>query len=297
MAQASPPLGHVDHPAPATAGVGLKPEHYQDVLAGRWRTLWFEIHPENYMGAGGPPHRYLEAIRRDHLLSMHGVGLSLGSADGVRKAQLARLKTLVDRYQPRLFSEHLSWSGIGDHLVPDLLPVPLHGESLERFADNIDRVQSALKRTILIENPSVYLAPRGSDIPEPEFIASLCRRTGCGWLLDINNVFVSATNLGFDPQDYLSAVDPRLVGEIHLAGHARERHPDVDLLIDDHGSSVPEAVWRLFENYLAKARPTPTLIEWDTRLPDFATLAGEAAKADAVLRQLQAAALDHDRAA
>lgn len=297
MARALPPPGRLDHPIPAVAGVGLKPEHYADVLAGRGRSLWFEIHPENYMGAGGPPHRYLEAIRRDHALSMHGVGLSLGSADGIRPAQLGRLKALAQRYQPQLVSEHLSWSGIGHSLVPDLLPVPLHAESLARFEDSIDRVQTALKRTILVENPSAYLAPRGSDIPEPEFIAALCRKTGCGWLLDINNVFVSATNLGFDAAAYLDAVDPALVGEIHLAGHARERHAGFDLLVDDHGSRVAEAVWWLFARYVTRAGPTPTLIEWDTRLPDFATLAAEAAQANVILRRAAASRSGHDRAA
>lgn len=288
MAHALPPLGRAAHPTPASAGVGLKPEHYADVLAGHGHTLWFEIHPENYMGAGGPPHRYLEAIRRDHPLSMHGVGLSLGSADGPGERHLGRLKSLVERYQPQLLSEHLSWSGVGHVLLPDLLPAPLSAESLERFADGIERVQTSLKRTILIENPSVYLAPEGSDIPEPDFIAALCRRTGCGWLLDINNVYVSATNLGFDPEDYLSAVDARLVGEIHLAGHARERHASGDLLIDDHGSRVPDDVWRLFERFVARAGPRPTLIEWDTQIPPFAALASEAAKAEAVLRHWQA---------
>lgn len=283
MARITQRCGHGACPTPAVAGVGLKPAHYRDVLEGGGSGLWFEIHPENYMGAGGPPHRYLEAIRRDHALSLHSVGGSLGSADGLCGAHLSRLKALVDRYQPDLVSDHLSWSGIGGDFVHDLLPLPLTHESLQRFARNIDRLQDALGRTILIENPSVYLMADGQEIPEPAFIASLCRRTGCGWLLDINNIFVSATNLGFDPADYLRAVDHRLVKEIHLAGHARERHPNGDLLIDDHGSQVPEPVWRLFEACIAAAGPRPTLIEWDTHLPGFAVLASEAAKADAIL--------------
>lgn len=272
-----------EDPIPASAGVGLKPQHYRDVLEGGGRGLWFEVHPENTMGAGGPPHRYLEAIRRDHALSLHSVGGSLGSADGLRAPHLERLKALVDRYQPDLVSDHLSWSGIGDGFIHDLLPAPLNRESLQRFAENIDRLQEALGRTILIENPSVYLAAAGEEIPEPAFIAALCRRTGCGWLLDINNIFVSATNLGFDPAAYLQAVDHRLVKEIHLAGHAREAHADSDLLIDDHGARVADPVWDLFAAFIAAAGPRPTLIEWDTRVPGFATLAGEAAKADAVL--------------
>lgn len=283
MARTSPRWGRLEDPIPACAGVGLKPQHYHDVLDGGSRGLWFEIHPENYMGAGGPPHRYLEAIRRDHALSLHSVGGSLGSADGLCGAHLARLKALVDRYRPDLVSDHLSWSGIGEGFVHDLLPLPLNSESLQRFARNIDRLQEAIGRTILIENPSVYLMVDGQGIAEPEFIAALCRRTGCGWLLDINNVFVSATNLGFDPAAYLGAVDHRLVEEIHLAGHARETHDDGDLLIDDHGSHVPVPVWQLYESFVAAAGPRPTLIEWDTRTPDFATLAGEAAKADAIL--------------
>jgi uncharacterized protein len=288
MARTLPRSGRFDHPIPATAGVGLKPEHYHDVHEGAGRDLWFEVHPENYMGAGGPPHRHLEAIRRDHALSMHSVGLSLGSADGLCELHLFRLKALVDRYQPALVSDHLSWSGVGQHVVPDLLPVPLSRESLQRFARNIDRVQDVLARPILIENPSIYLAPTPQEIPEPDFIAALCRRTGCGWLLDINNIYVSATNLGFDPAAYLRRVDHRLVGEIHLAGHARERHPDGDLLIDDHGSRVPDAVWSLFEGYIGEAGPCPTLIEWDTRVPPFAALTGEAAKAEAILRHWRA---------
>lgn len=309
MADALLPSGRSAHPIPASAGVGLKPAHYQDVLEGAGRGLWFEVHPENYMGTGGPPHRYLEAIRRDHPLSLHSVGSSLGSADGLCPVHLSRLKALVDRYQPDLVSDHLSWSGIGGSsigagFVPDLLPLPLNPESLQRLTETIDCLQEALGRTILIENPSIYLMVDGQEVPEPEFIAVLCRRTGCGWLLDINNVFVSATNLGFDPKDYLRAVDPRLVREIHLAGHARETHDDGDLLIDDHGSHVPEPVWQLYESVLAAAGPRPTLIEWDTRIPDFATLAGEAARADAALARHRAIVADraerecrHDSAA
>lgn len=297
MAHAPLPSGRFEHPTPASVGVGLKPEHYRDVLDGQGRSLWFEVHPENYMGAGGPPHRYLEAIRNDHALSMHSVGLSLGSADGLCDRHLARLKQLVDRYQPDLVSDHLSWSGIGGHFVHDLLPVALNQESLQRFARNIERVQETLGRTILIENPSVYLMADGQEIPEPEFIATLCRRTGCGWLLDINNIYVSALNLGFDPSAYLRTVDHALVGEIHLAGHAREKHPNGDLLIDDHGSQVPEAVWGLFEDFVAVAGPRPTLIEWDTRIPSFAILASEAAKADAALRRYQALDRCHGHAA
>lgn len=296
MARPLPSSGRFENPIPASAGVGLKPEHYRNVLDGERRDLWFEVHPENYMGAGGPPHRYLEAIRRDHGLSMHSVGLSLGSDDGMRDIHLRRLKELVDRYQPQLVSDHLSWSGIGDTFVPDLLPAPLDRESLQRFAQNIERLQDALGRTILIENPSVYLMADGQEIPEPEFIAELCRRTGCGWLLDINNIYVSAINLGFDAAAYLDAVDHALVGEVHLAGHAREHHPDGDLLIDDHGSRVPDAVWRLFEQFVAVAGPRPTLIEWDTRLPAFATLAAEAAKAEHLLRNRPISGVCHGRA-
>jgi uncharacterized protein (UPF0276 family) len=297
MAHAPLPSGRFENPIPASAGVGLKPEHYRDVLDGEGHDLWFEVHPENYMGAGGPPHRYLEAIRKDHALSMHSVGLSLGSSDGVRDAHLRRLKELVDRYQPQLVSDHLSWSGIGGTFVHDLLPAPLNRESLQRFAQNIERVQDALGRAILIENPSVYLTPAGQQIAEPEFIAALCRRTGCGWLLDINNIYVSAINLGFDAAAYLDAVDHALVGEVHLAGHAREYHPDGDLLIDDHGSRVPDAVWRLFEQFVAAAGPRPTLIEWDTRLPSFATLAAQAATADAILRDRLISGVCHGHAA
>lgn len=297
MARASRSSGRSEHPIPASAGVGLKPEHYRNVLDGQGQGLWFEVHPENYMGAGGPPHRYLEAVRKDYALSMHSVGLSLGSADGICDAHLRRLKEIVDRYQPQLVSDHLSWSGIGGTFVHDLLPAPRNRESLQRFARNIEQVQETLGRQILVENPSVYLSQDGQEIAEPEFITALCRRTGCGWLLDINNIYVSAINLGFDAVAYLDAVDDALVGEVHLAGHAREHHPDGDLLIDDHGSRVPDAVWRLFEQFVAAAGPRPTLIEWDTRLPDFATLAAEAATAEAILRIRPISELSHGRAA
>lgn len=251
MAHASLPPGRFANPIPVTAGVGLKPEHYSAVLDGAGRGLWFEVHPENYMGGGGPPHRYLEAVRKDHAISMHSVGLSLGSADGVRDIHLRRLEDLADRYQPELISDHLSWSGIGGRFIHDLLPAPLTEESWQVFGRNIERVQETLGRTILIENSSIYLRPACEALAEPAFIAALCQRTGCGWLLDINNVYVSATNQGFDPAAYLAAVDPALEGEIHLAGHTRERHVAGDILIDDHGSKVPAAVWALYEAFVA----------------------------------------------
>lgn len=274
-------------PLPAVAGLGLKPAHYADILAGGGQGLWFEVHPENYMGAGGPPHRYLETIRADHPLSMHGVGLSLGSAHGIDRAHAQRFKALIDRYQPALVSDHLSWSVAKGVYLPDLLPVPMTEEALSIVAANVSAAQDVLGRRLLIENPSLYLRPADGRLAEPQFMAELCRRTGCGWLLDLNNVYVSSVNLGFAAEDYLAAVDVTLVGEVHLAGHAVEHHPSGPLLIDDHGASVPESVWRLFESFLALAGPRPTLIERDTNIPPFADLTAEAAEAN---RRLDAAA-------
>ena len=266
-------------PIPASAGVGLKAQHFQDIFQAKPDLGWFEVHAENYMGDGGLPHHYLSQIRQDYPLSVHGVGLSLGSADGVSDDHLGKLKTLIARYQPALVSEHVSWSTTGGVFFNDLLPLPYTEESLTQLVDNIDKTQNALGRTILAENPSTYVQFAQSVIPEQEFLLEIATRSGCGLLLDINNVYVSAHNHGFDPQAYLDSIPPELVGEIHLAGHAVEDVDGHTIRIDDHGSEVVDAVWHLFAHAYKRMAHVPYLIEWDANLPAFETLYAEAAKA------------------
>ncbi len=265
------------------AGVSFKLEHCEEAIACPAAGLWFEVHPENYMVDGGPRLAALTAARAARPLSFHGVGLSLVGAEDPCGRHLARFRALIDRFEPFLISEHLAWSREGDRHFPDLLPFPRTGQSLEWLVRNIDITQNALGRTILIENPSHYLALAGHDWDECEFLGELARRTGCGLLLDINNVAVSAHNLGFDAEAWLDAFPLSAVGEIHLAGNSLDA--TLDLLIDSHDGVVSAPVWRLYEHFVAKAGPRPTLIEWDAALPDFATLAGEAAKAAALLRE------------
>jgi uncharacterized protein len=280
-------------PLPLRAGVGLKPQHYALALEHVSASIddpqsapaWFEVHPQNYFCAGGPPHRWLTAFAEAAPLSFHSVGLSLGSADGVNIDELEALAALCARYEPAMVSDHLSWSGSASNRYPDLLPVPYTAESLDHFAAQVSRVQDRLGRTMLVENPSRYLAFAGDTMDEAAFLHALCARTGCGLLLDINNIEVSATNLGLDPDAMLEAINPELVGEVHLAGHAREDHDHGPLLIDDHGSEVSPETWRLFERFADRAGPVPVLIEWDTNVPEFGVLVAEAATADAILRR------------
>lgn len=275
---------------PPAVGIGLKPQHYAELLekaAGNipHSPAWVEAHPQNYFCAGGPPHRWLSAIAEAYPLSFHSVGLSLGSADGVDATELDQLAALCERYQPAMVSDHLSWSGSASNRYPDLLPVPYTDEALNHFVVQVAIVQDRLKRPILIENPSRYLAFAGDDMDEVDFLHLLCDKSGCGLLLDINNIEVSATNLGLDPFAMVDAIDPRLVGEIHLAGHAREEHDHGPLLIDDHGSPASALTWDLFAHFIAHAGPKPILIEWDTDVPDYEVLMAEAGKAAAILRE------------
>jgi len=268
---------------PARAGIGLRFPHHQAVLDAHPAIGWFEIHAENYF-AGGSPLTYLEHVRRDYPLSCHGVGLSLGSAGGIDHNHLRRLRDLVTRFEPGLVSEHLSWSVVGGRYLADLLPLPLTGEALDVVCRNIDAVQTCLGRRILVENPSSYLRYRHSTIPEWDFLAAVARNTGCGLLCDVNNVYVSAGNHGWEPSAYLAALDPASIGEIHLAGHAvKDLDDGVRLRIDDHGSRVCPEVWVLYAEALARFAPVPTLVEWDIDVPPLATLLDEAAKAQAVL--------------
>ena len=270
-------------PIPVRTGIGLKASHYAEILENRRDIGWFEVHTENFMGAGGPPHRYLEAIGERYPLSFHGVGLSLGTDGPLDRTHLEKIRSLVERYRPGLVSEHLSWSISGGVYLNDLLPLPYTPETLDVVCGHIDEVQDFLGRRILVENPSTYLRYRQSVIPEAEFLASVAERSGCGILLDVNNVFVSARNHGFDPLAYLGSLAGAPIGEIHLAGHHVNTVEGREIRIDDHGSPVAAEVWRLFEAAIDLFGPHPTLIEWDTRVPPLAVLMAEAAKADRVL--------------
>ena len=276
-----PETGYRSVAIPPRAGVGLKPEHYRAILDTAPDIGWFEVHAENYMGAGGPPHRYLTAIRERYPLSLHGVGLSIGAAQPLDAAHLARLKALDGRYEPGLFSEHLAWSSHGETFLADLLPVPYDAETLRRVADHVDQVQETLGRRMLLENPSTYVAFAASTMDEVDFLREAVRRTGCGLLLDVNNVHVSATNQQYDPVAYLESFPMDHVGEIHLAGYAptTDDHGD-PLLIDAHDRPVAPAVLDLYERALARLGPLPTLVEWDNDVPDWPTLHAEAARVE-----------------
>jgi uncharacterized protein len=270
---------------PAAAGIGLKPQHYGDLLEATPinRPAWVEVHPQNYFADGGPRHHWLEQVVQAFPLSFHSTGLSLGSAQGLSDYDLAALAILVERYQPAIVSDHLSWSHVDDHCFPDLLPMPYTQEALAHFGDSVSRVQDRLQRAILIENPSRYLAFADDEMDEATFLSGLCQRAGCGILLDLNNIEVSAGNLGLDAQTMADAIDGALVGEIHVAGHAVEQHGDFTLRIDDHGSPVSAICWALLSRFIARAGPKPVLVEWDTNVPGFAALCAEVNKADACL--------------
>ncbi|MDG1418891.1 MAG: DUF692 domain-containing protein [Maricaulis sp.] len=269
-----------------SAGLGLKPEHFRSALDARASGLWFEVHAENFMAAGGPRLAWLEAIRAQHPLSIHGIGLSLGGSDPVDKSHLSRLKVLVDRYQPALVSEHMAWSVLDGTYFPDLLPPLLNKTSLARFTGHIDQVQEALGRQILLENPSHYM-PFRTDIPETEFLTEIAAQTGCGLLLDVNNVHVSANNLGFDAMDYLRDFPVEQVGEIHLAGFKADEALGDDLLIDTHNTPVSEPVWSLYQQTLTLTGRVPTLIERDSDIPAFDTLLDERDRAQSMLDALR----------
>lgn len=270
---------------PATAGIGLKPVHVGEILQTRPAVGWFEAHPENYMVPGGPALRQLASVRAHYPLSFHAVGLSLGSDGAFDDHHLRRLKRLIDRFQPVLVSDHLAWCRDGDVYLADLLPLPYTEEALAVVADNVARVQDALKRPILIENPSSYLRARHADMDESAFLAALAARSGCGILLDVNNLYVSAMNVGLDAHAYLAALPADAIGEIHLAGHKTEGGATATVRIDDHGSPVADAVWELYRETIALFGPRPTLVEWDTDVPPLDRLLAEAAKADAVLER------------
>ena len=273
-----------------TAGLGLKPEHYEQALACPAAGLWFEVHPENYLVDGGPRLRWLAAIRDRHPVSLHGVALSLAADAPPDAGHLKRLAALADCIEPALVSEHLAWSTWRGAYHPDLLPFPRTGEALERIADNVSRAQDALRRPIAIENPSHYLRVDGHEWAEIDFLAELARRTGCGLLLDVNNVFVSAANLGFSAEDYLDAFPGEAVREIHLAGHSRDPDLGERFLIDSHDAPVCAQVWALHERLVARIGPRPTLVERDDHLPPFEELLAERDRAHAALAHPEAIA-------
>ena len=268
---------------PAAAGIGLRFQHHQAVVETRPRVAWFEVHAENYIG-GGTPLRFLAAVRRDYPISLHGVGLSLGSAEDLDQSHLERLRRVVERAEPGLVSEHLSWSVAAGNYLADLLPLPLTEEALAVVCRHVDEAQIRLDCRILVENPSSYLRYEHSVIPEWEFLAEVSRRTGCGILCDVNNIYVSACNHGWDARMYLKSLPPKTIAEIHLAGHSlRRRDGGRELRIDDHGSRVIAEVWSLYREALTLFGPVPTLIEWDTNVPTLDALLDEAARAAALL--------------
>jgi uncharacterized protein (UPF0276 family) len=270
---------------PARAGIGLRADHYDAVLETLPPVGWLEVHSENYFGAGGKPLDYLERIRTHYALSLHGVGLSIGSTDPLNQRHLAQLKGLIQRFEPTLVSEHLSWSSVGGRYLNDLLPLPYTEDALDHFSKRVVQVQDALGRQILIENPSSYLQYAASAIPEWEFLTVLAERSGCGVLLDVNNIYVSACNHGFDASAYLRAIPRHLVREIHLAGFTVNRFAGSEILIDTHSRPVDPAVWVLYRQAVARFGAIPALVEWDTDLPELAVLVAEAEHADAILEE------------
>lgn len=276
-------------PLPPKPGVGYKPQHYAAIMESPGAVGWLEIHAENYMGAGGRPIAQLRHLSDRFPVSVHGVGLSIGCEGRLDPDHLARLRHLCDWLNPASFSEHLAWSTHEGAFFNDLLPLPYTDATLVRVCDHIDEVQEVLGRRMLLENPSSYLAFADSTWDEPGFLAEIARRTGCGLLLDVNNVFVSATNLGYDPRAYVDAFPLQAVGEIHLGGHD-EDHDDhgAPLLIDSHGAEVADPVWALLDHVLAKSGPRPVLIEWDTDVPDWPVLEAEATRAGRALAQVTA---------
>lgn len=269
---------------PARAGVGYKPQHFQALVEAPGAVGWLEIHAENYMGDGGRPLAQLRALSDRFAMSVHGVGLSIGGEGALDEDHLARLKHLCDWLRPASFSEHLAWSTHGDAYFNDLLPLPYTAATLTRVCDHIDRVQEVLARPMLLENPSTYLAFTESTMDEVTFLSEIARRTGCGLLLDVNNVFVSATNQGWDPVAYVDAFPLDKVGEIHLGGHDEdEDEHGAPLLIDSHGREVVDPVWALYAHTLARGGARPTLIEWDNNVPEFPALEAEAARAESLL--------------
>jgi uncharacterized protein len=269
---------------PAGPGVGYKAQHFKDILENPAPVQWLEIHAENYMGGGGRPLAQLRHLAERFPISVHGVGLSIGGEGALDESHLARLKHLCDWLKPASFSEHLAWSSHDEAFLNDLLPLPYTAATVTRVANHIDRVQEVLGRRMLLENPSSYLAFEAAEMEEVDFLREVARRTGCGLLLDVNNVYVSATNLNFSATNYLSDFPVELIGELHLGGHFVDADDHgATLLIDSHGTAVVDPVWQLYAGLIARAGPLPTLIEWDNDVPEWPVLAAEAARAARIL--------------
>ncbi len=273
-------------------GIGLKPQHYQEILTQSPALGWFEVHAENYMGQGGAPHHYLSQICQQYPLSIHGVGLSIGGAEPLDKDHLKRLKILNDRYQPALFSEHLAWSSHGGQFFNDLLPLPYTAQTLQTVCGHIDELQHTLGRQVLLENPASYICFADNSFSEPDFLAQIADRTGAGLLLDINNVYVSAHNNNFSPERFIEDFNLDAVKEIHLAGHGVDavaldqgQTKTKTLLIDDHGAPICGDVWSLYQNVLSKIGAVPTLIERDNNIPALNVLVAEARQAHTMMEK------------
>lgn len=276
---------------PVGAGIGLRSAHYLEFLESRPPVAFIEVHSENYFGRGGKPLHFLDRARRDYPLSLHGVGLSIGSADPLNDAYLQRLAELIDRFDPALVSDHLCWSSVGGTYANDLLPLPQTRQALAHVVARVQRVQERLRRPILLENVSSYVEYADSEMPEWVFLAEVAQRSGCGILLDVNNIFVNASNHGFDAHEYLQAIPHRAVQEFHLAGFVRNTiDVEFEILIDSHSAPITDSVWELYGLALQRFGALPTLIEWDAELPPLTTLVGEAMKADSLLEHFHACA-------
>jgi uncharacterized protein len=281
----NPPPSHSKR-LPSRAGIGLRAEHHAAFVETCPAVGFIEVHSENYFGRGGKPLHFLERARRDTPLSLHGVGLSIGSVDPLNAIYLARLRELIDRFEPALVSDHLCWTSVGGVHANDLLPLPCTEEAVDHVVDRVGQVQERLQRRILLENVSSYVEYTEAAMPEPQFLAEVARRSGCGILLDVNNVYVAARNHGFDPWGYLRAIPRGIVDEIHLAGHVCNRFDGGELLIDTHSRPVADPVWALYRAALKRFGPVPTLIEWDADLPPLQTLLVEAYTADSMLAEM-----------
>ncbi len=281
-------MPHFNHkPTPTNSvGVGLRHPHHQYVLENKPKVSWLEVHSENFFAKGGPALNFIKKIRQNYPLSLHGVGLSLGSATRVNKKHLQNLKSLIAKTEPFLVSDHISWSNLDNQVLNDLLPIPYTKESLKILCDNICETQDFLKREILVENPSTYLSFVNSQIPEDEFINQTSKISGCKILLDINNIYVSSQNNDFDAKKYLKNIKPEIVGEMHLAGHSIRKIDKQKILVDTHNDFVCDAVWDLYKIAAKKFRTPPTLIEWDQDIPEFEVLIAEAKKAEKIIQEM-----------
>jgi len=270
---------------PQKAGIGLRAQHYQYVMNNSPDVPWFEVHTENFFAQGGITHHILQKVRNDYPISFHGVGMSLGSLEGLSKTHLQKTKELVDKFQPALVSEHISWSEIDGVYMNDLLPVPYTKEATDVLVRNINQMQDFIGRQILVENPSSYLEFLNQEMPEYEFINTVIEKSGCGLLLDINNIYVSSHNQNFDAEQYLKNINHSAIGEIHLAGYSVRNIGDQQILIDTHGDKVHHQVWDLYKKAIELFGKRPTLIEWDTDIPEFEILQEEAKKAEEILHE------------